>query len=140
MQRSGRGELNEDLAKVWVVRGVLMEVDFGHGEMLGWWMGICSSSNSGEKNENTRAGRQWMGCSPACLLPPIRKSMVCPPGSPRPPAGSGLIASKNKGQKKMKKKVVKNATDQRCEKSLRRDAPPDSNQSPSPLQIPICLA
>ena len=100
MQRSGRGELNEDLAKVWVVRGVLMEVDFGHGEMLGWWMGICSSSNSGEKNENTGAGRQWMGCSPACLLPPIRKSMARSPGSP---AGSGSIASKNKGQKNEEK-------------------------------------
>ena len=96
-QRSGG--LNEDLAKVWVVRGVLMEVDFGHGEMLGWWMGICSSS-SGEKNENTGAGRQWMGYSHACLLLPIRKSMACPPGSPRSPAGSGSIASKNKGQKK----------------------------------------
>ena len=97
-----------DLAKVWVVRGVLMEVDFGHGEMLGWWMGICSSSSSGEKNENAGAGRQWMGCSPACLLPPIRKSMACPPGSPRSPAGSGSIASKNKGQKKNEENVVKN--------------------------------
>ena len=53
MQRSGQGGLNEDLAKVWVVRGVLMEVDFGHGEMLGWWMGICSSS-SGEKKMRTQ--------------------------------------------------------------------------------------
>ena len=76
-----------------------------------------------------------------CVPPPADSKIDgVSPWIPQIPRRLGLDSFEEQRAKKMKKNVVKNATDQRCEKSLRRDAPPDSNQSPSPLQIPICLA